>query len=118
MTRIAADFTEAVAGDTIAGQVAMNRQSGWADALDVILSLLTWFSRNKSSKYALGGGRARNFKEQFKSKLTAWIESQSIEDQMRQSVETYVRECFEGLKETVSRDVEALIGNSRRTLKS
>jgi len=95
----------------------MNKQSsGWADAVAVILSLLSWFSRDKSSRYLLSGSRARNFKEHFKSKLNECIEAQNIEDQMRHSVENYVREGFENLKENVSRDIEALIENTRRTL--
>jgi GTPase Era involved in 16S rRNA processing len=116
MSRIAADFTQTMAGGAIAGSVSINKQSGWADAVAVILSLLSWFSSDKSSRYLLGDSRAKSFKEHFKSKLSESIGARSIEEQMRQSVENYVREAFEGLQEKVSRDLEALIADTRRTL--
>jgi GTPase SAR1 family protein len=80
------------------------------------VSLLGWFSGDKTAKYIFGGARARSFKDHFQSKLAEYVRGQKIEEQMRASIETYVRDSFTSLKDTVSRETEALIENTRRTL--
>jgi GTPase SAR1 family protein len=80
------------------------------------VSLLGWFSGDKTAKYVFGGARARSFKDHFQAKLAEYVRGQKIEEQMRTSIETYVHDSFTSLKDTISRETEALIENTRRTL--
>jgi GTPase SAR1 family protein len=78
--------------------------------------LLGFFSSDKITKALFTGSRAKTFKEKAIEQTLKQIDEMHLEADMVRSTKTYIDEVFSRLGKSVSADVDAVIGNTQRTL--